>query len=350
MAAASSLETADGYPIVDAASALLKGAPSALASIQSQINGRLTEVLSELRRIVVSDFDMIEDVNEYLLLMRGKLFRPTLLLLANEVGESPDDDAITLAAVVELVHLATLVHDDAVDHSVLRRGQPTVNALWTHQIAVIMGDYLYSRGVSELAELGNLEAVRVLAAAANEMSVGEMRQLTTYDALDFTEDDYHRLIAAKTASLMSAACEMGALVGGAAPFRKPLKKFGHSLGMAFQIADDLLDYTGTEAVTGKPTGHDLRERKVTLPLVAALDRMSPPELERVRRFFTLVDPSDADIQEIMDIVDERGGLEYARGRAVHYAEKAEAILGKLGGGPAVDALRHSVVYAIDRTH
>lgn len=350
MAAASSLETADGYPIVDEASALLKGAPSALASIQSQINGRLTEVLSELRRIVVSDFDMIEDVNEYLLLMRGKLFRPTLLLLANEVGESPDDDAITLAAVVELVHLATLVHDDAVDHSVLRRGQPTVNALWTHQIAVIMGDYLYSRGVSELAELGNLEAVRVLAAAANEMSVGEMRQLTTYDALDFTEDDYHRLIAAKTASLMSAACEMGALVGGAAPFRKPLKKFGHSLGMAFQIADDLLDYTGTEAVTGKPTGHDLRERKVTLPLVAALDRMSPPELERVRRFFTLVDPSDADIQEIVDIVDERGGLEYARGRAVHYAEKAEAILGKLGGGPAVDALRHSVVYAIDRTH
>lgn len=350
MAAASSLETADGYPIVDAASALLKGAPSTLASIQSQINGRLTEVLSELRRIVVSDFDMIEDVNEYLLLMRGKLFRPTLLLLANEVGESPDDDAITLAAVVELVHLATLVHDDAVDHSVLRRGQPTVNALWTHQIAVIMGDYLYSRGVSELAELGNLEAVRVLAAAANEMSVGEMRQLTTYDALDFTEDDYHRLIAAKTASLMSAACEMGALVGGAAPFRKPLKKFGHSLGMAFQIADDLLDYTGTEAVTGKPTGHDLRERKVTLPLVAALDRMSPPELERVRRFFTLVDPSDADIQEIVDIVDERRGLEYARGRAVHYAEKAEAILGKLGGGPAVDALRHSVVYAIDRTH
>lgn len=335
---------------MDAAAALLKGAPSALASIQSQISGRLTEVLSELRRIVVSDFDMIEDINEYLLLMRGKLFRPTLLLLANEVADSPDDDAITLAAVVELVHLATLVHDDAVDHSVLRRGQPTVNALWTHQIAVIMGDYLYSRGVSELAELGNLEAVRVLAVAANEMSVGEMRQLTTYDALDFTEDDYHRLIAAKTASLMSAACEMGALVGGDDRLRKPLKSFGHLLGMAFQIADDLLDYTGTEAVTGKPTGHDLRERKVTLPLVGALERMSPPELERVRRFFTLVDPSDTDIHEIVGIVDESGGLEYARARAVQYAEKAEAMLGKLDEGPAIDALRHSVVYAIDRTH
>lgn len=335
---------------MDAAAALMRGAPSALASIQSQISGRLTEVLADLRRIVVSDFDMIEDVNEYLLLMRGKLFRPTLLLLANEVGGSPDDDAITLAAVVELVHLATLVHDDAVDHSVLRRGQPTVNALWTHQIAVIMGDYLYSRGVSELAELGNLDAVRVLATAANEMSVGEMRQLTAYDALDFTEEDYDRLIAAKTASLMSAACEMGALVGGAARIRNPLKKFGHALGMAFQIADDLLDYTGSEDVTGKPTGHDLRERKVTLPLVGALGRMSPPELEHVRRFFTLVEPSDSDIQEIVGIVDHCGGLSYARSRAVHFGEKAEAMLGELDQGPAVDALRQAVVYSIDRNH
>ena len=332
---------------MDAAAALLKGAPSALASIQARISGRLTEVLSELRRIVVSDFDMIEDVNEYLLLMRGKLFRPTLLLLSNEVGDSPDDDAITLAAVVELVHLATLVHDDAVDHSVLRRGQPTVNALWTHQIAIIMGDYLYSRGVTELAELGNMEAVRVLAAAANEMSIGEMRQLTAYDALDFTEDDYFRLIGAKTASLMSAACEMGALVGSDR-FREPLAKFGQDLGMAFQIADDLLDYTGSEDVTGKPSGHDLRERKVTLPLVGALNEASDAELARVRRFFTLVEPSDADIEEIVGIVEERGGLDYARARAVHYAERAEGSLAVLGEGPAVEGLRSSVIYAIDR--
>ncbi len=332
---------------MDAAAALLKGAPSALASIQARISGRLTEVLSELRRIVVSDFDMIEDVNEYLLLMRGKLFRPTLLLLSNEVGDSPDDDAITLAAVVELVHLATLVHDDAVDHSVLRRGQPTVNALWTHQIAIIMGDYLYSRGVTELAELGNIEAVRVLAAAANEMSVGEMRQLTAYDALDFTEDDYFRLIGAKTASLMSASCEMGALVGSDR-FREPLAKFGQDLGMAFQIADDLLDYTGSEEVTGKPSGHDLRERKVTLPLVGALNEASDAELARVRRFFTLVEPNDADIEEIVGIVEERGGLDYARARAVHYAERAEDSLATLGEGSAVEGLRSSVSYAIDR--
>jgi octaprenyl-diphosphate synthase len=217
--------------------------PPDLADIQGPVRAQLDEVAGEIRRIVVSDFEMIEDVNEHLLFMQGKLFRPTLLLLADSVDGRVGDDALTLAAVVELVHLATLVHDDSVDHSVLRRGLPTVNALWTHQIAVIMGDYLYSRGVSELARVGNIDALAVLARAANEMSVGEMRQLTSYDALDFSEDDYYRLIAAKTASLMSAACEMGAL-SGAPAYREPLARFGHNLGMAFQIADDLLDYTG----------------------------------------------------------------------------------------------------------
>ena len=323
-------------------------APPSLAAIQEPVRERLDAALDEVRRIIVSDFPMIEEVNDYLLLMRGKMFRPTLLLLANESGDHPDEAAVTLAAVVELVHLATLVHDDAVDHSVLRRGLPTVNALWTHQKAVIMGDYLYSRAVSELARLGNLEAVIVMADAANEMSVGEMRQLTAFDALDFSEDDYYRLIAAKTASLMAAACELGALVG-VEDHRSALARFGHNLGMAFQIADDLLDYTGSEALTGKPSGHDLRERKVTLPLVGALDRATPGEMAEIRRFFTLVEPSEADIFRIVEIVGERGGLEYAHIRAMEYAELAEAALEGLGEGRSLDALRQAVAYAVARS-
>ncbi len=332
----------------DAAGSTLPGTAPRLASIQGPVEARLDAVMDEIRRIVVSDFELIEEVNQYLLLMRGKLFRPTLLLLANEVADEPAEEAVTLAAVVELVHLATLVHDDAVDHSVLRRGLPTVNALWTHQIAIIMGDYLYSRAVTELARLGILEAVQVLGAAANAMSVGEMRQLTSYDALDFSEEDYGRLIAAKTASLMSAACEMGALAGGGV-HREPLARFGHALGMAFQIADDLLDYTGSEAVTGKPTGHDLRERKVTLPLVEALRRTTDAEEAEIRRFFTRVDASDEEIARIIGIVSERGGLEYARARALQYGERAEEALAGLPAGPAVDALRDSVAYAVDRS-
>jgi octaprenyl-diphosphate synthase len=335
-------------PVRSSRAAPAASRPPRLATIQAPVADRLDGVLDEIRRIVVSDFALIEEVNEYLLLVRGKLFRPTLLLLSSEVGGSPRERAVTLAAVVELVHLATLVHDDAVDHSVLRRGLPTVNALWTHQIAIIMGDYLYSRSVTELAQLGDLEAVRVLARAANEMSMGEMRQLTSYDTLSFSEDDYFRLIAAKTASLMSAACELGALAGSPT-CRAPLARFGHHLGMAFQIADDLLDYTGTEAVTGKPTGHDLRERKVTLPLVGALAKARETEIREIRRFFTRIDPTDEEIGRIVAIVEERGGLEYARERAAEYAERAEAELEALPGGVAVQALRDAVSHAVGRS-
>jgi octaprenyl-diphosphate synthase len=325
----------------------LRSHPAELSSIQASVRDELDRVGDEIKRIVLTDFARIEEVNEHLLFMRGKLFRPTLLLLASRVEGEYHDDALTMAAVVELVHLATLVHDDAVDHSALRRGLPTVNALWTHQVAIIMGDYLYSRGVAELARVGRLEALAVLANAANEMSVGEMRQLTSYDALDFSEDDYYRLIAAKTASLMSAACEMGALVG-APSHRESLARYGHNLGMAFQIADDLLDYTGTEAVTGKPTGHDLRERKVTLPLVGALGRATPVEEREIRAFFTLVDPDDEDIARVIGIVAERGGLTYAHARASRYADLAHLALEELPEGLTQAALGDAIAYAVDR--
>ena len=328
-------------------SSLVSEAPPGLSAVQSLVGERLEAVQDELRRIVVSDFDMVEEVNEYLLQMKGKLFRPTLLLLANHVGGKPSRDAVTAGAVVELVHLATLVHDDAVDHSVLRRGLPTVNTLWTHQIAIIMGDYLYSLSIGELTKLGKFDSLAVLAAATNEMSVGEMRQLTSYDALEFTEADYYRLIAAKTASLMSAACEMGAL-DGVRQYRRPLALFGHNLGMAFQIADDLLDYTGSEAVTGKPSGHDLRERKVTLPLAGALPHVSAAEMAEIRGFFTRVDASDEDIRRVVGIVQDRGGIHYARDQAHLYAERAVEVLLDLPEDLAVEALQSAVAYAVGR--
>lgn len=330
------------------APALDPGRPT-LASIQGPVESDLDRVMDELRRIVVSDFGMIEEVNDYLLMVRGKLFRPTLTLLSHRLGGHHDARAVTLAGVVELVHLATLVHDDAVDHSVLRRGQPTVNALWTHQVAIIMGDYLYSRAITELAGVGSMEAVQVMARAANEMSVGEMRQLTSYDALEFTEDDYVRLIESKTASLMSAACELGAIVGETR-FRAPLARFGHALGMAFQIADDLLDYTGTEAVTGKPSGHDLREHKVTLPLVGAMARASRPEMNEIRALFGEAEPDDDQIAQVVAIVRDLGGLDYAARRAAEYAESAEEILDSLESGPELESLRAAVAYATRRSH
>ncbi|MBT8396949.1 MAG: polyprenyl synthetase family protein [Gemmatimonadetes bacterium] len=326
---------------------LVNEASSGLDRIQAPVRDRLDLILDEIRRIVVADFEMIEEVNEYLLLLPGKLFRPTLALLSNEVGGSPHRDAVTFGAVLELVHLATLVHDDAVDHSVLRRGQPTVNAIWTHQIAIIMGDYLYSRALTELARVGHLEAVRTLGEAANVMSVGEMRQLTAFDGLDFSEDDYQRLIAAKTASLMGAACDMGALVG-VERFRVPLKRFGTNLGMAFQVADDILDYVGSQEETGKPAGQDLRERKVTLPLIGALKTATPAAEAEIRGFFGGGEPTDEEISRVIELVRELGGVDYAKRQAFEYAEKAEEALSGLPEGEAVEALRDSITYVVDR--
>jgi len=326
----------------------LKTAPIGLPGIQAPVRERLDRVMDQLRRIAVADFSMVDEVNDYLLRVPGKMFRPTLVLLCSEIEGERHENAITLAAVVELVHIATLVHDDAVDHSVLRRGMPTVNSAWTHQIAIIMGDYLYSRAVTELAGLGDLEAVRVLGTAANRMSVGEMRQLLSYDDITYSEDEYFRLIAAKTASLMAAACELGALAGTPAN-RVPLRHYGHALGMAFQITDDMLDYVGHEDVTGKPAGLDLRGRKVTLPLVGALRDMSPAEVDEVRHVFTLVEPGDAEVDRVISLVRAHGGIEYARSRAEAYARSAEGAISRLPPGPALDSLHKAVRYVTARS-
>lgn len=318
-----------------------------LSEIQRPVRDDVERVVDELRRIVLSDFPAIGEVNDHLLWARGKLFRPTLLLLSHRVSGGTDTRAVTLAAIVELVHLATLVHDDAVDHSVLRRGMPTVNALWNHQTAVIMGDYLYSRSISALADIGRVDFIAVLSRAANEMSVGELRQLSSCDALQFSEQDYDRLIASKTASLMSAACEIGAALATES-YREPLARFGHALGMAFQIVDDLLDFTESEAMVGKPTGQDLREHKVTLPLIAAMREMAPASRRDVEAFFADPVPTDDGIQRLTKLVRDNGGLEYARNRADEFGRRAAEALLELPDGPGTDALQAAVGYVVER--
>ena len=322
-------------------------APIALRDLQRPVAGELERVGEELGRIVAADFPIIAEVNEHLLRMKGKLFRPTLLLLSSRAAGSADPRAVTLAAVVELIHLATLVHDDSVDHSVLRRGLPTLNALFSHQIAVIMGDYLYSRAIIELVRLDDLEPLRVLARVTNEMTIGEMRQLEVFDKLAYGEAAYDQLIRAKTASLLSGACEVGAL-RGPAEYRAALARFGMRLGMAFQIADDLLDYTEGEAVTGKPSGLDLREHKVTLPLIAALGGMTPDDRRLVAELIATPEPGDALVADVIRCVTAAGGLDYARRRALELAQQAEAELDILPLSAARDALRDSIAYAVER--
>jgi octaprenyl-diphosphate synthase len=332
---------------VSVAARITAPVPPALREIQAPVRAELDRASEELARIVAADIPLIDDVNHHLMGMRGKMFRPTLVLLASSVEGRRSPRAVTLAAVVELIHLATLVHDDAVDHSSLRRGMPTINALFSHQISVIMGDYLYSRALAELVTTSDFEALRVMTGATIAMTVGEMRQLAAVDALAFSEDDYDELIRSKTASLISAACEVGA-ISGAESHRAALKSYGARLGMAFQIADDLLDYTEGQEVTGKPAGLDLREHKVTLPLIAALREMPPSAREQVDALFAEPEPAEAEIADVISVVTAYGGLDYARRRGELFAQQAEEALSTLPESPARAALYDAIGYVMDR--
>jgi octaprenyl-diphosphate synthase len=322
-------------------------ATSALREIQAPVQARLDTVVVEMRRVVTSELPLIEQVSGHLLQMRGKMFRPTLALLASEVAGTPEPRVITLAAVVELMHLASLVHDDSVDHSALRRGLPTVNSMFSHQVSVIMGDFLYSRALEALVAMGDLDLMRVLTNVSTQLTIGEMRQLAAVESLSFTESEYDELIKAKTASLLSAACETGAMCG-ARQHRDVLRVYGERLGMAFQVADDILDYTESASVTGKPSGLDLREHKVTLPLILALPRLSLAGRALIESLFATEAPGDDQIAAAVALVRDTGGIDDARLRGEQFAREAEDALSDLPVSPARNALADAILYVMDR--
>ncbi len=321
--------------------------PVSLADLQAGLDEPLAAVREQIRQTIAADFALIADVNSHLLRMQGKMFRPTLLLLVNRASGAPDERAVRLAAVLELTHLATLIHDDSVDHSVLRRGMPTINSIFSHQVSVIMGDYLYSRAMIELVNLGDLKPLEVMSRVTNEMTIGEMRQLLAHDPLTFSEDDYDLLIRAKTASLISGACECGAL--RASPeVRAAMARFGNALGMAFQIIDDVIDVTEVESVTGKPTGHDLREHKVTLPLIYALPRLSPQQRNDVNVLMATPEPTAEQVSGVVAHIAAAGGIEYARSRAQSLASDALRELDSLPSGSDRERLEAAVAFVTER--
>lgn len=319
-----------------------------LAEIQAPVRREVDAIFEKLAHVVKADVPLMNDVSEHLLRIKGKMFRPTLLLLSAQAVGKITAKEITLGTAVELVHIATLLHDDSVDHSALRRGQPTVNAEFSHEVAVIMGDYLYSRAIEQLVLLESQQPLEIMSRVTNQLTIGEMREVVAHDGLDFSEADYESLILAKTASLMAGACELGALAGGV-EWRDPLRRYGTNLGAAFQITDDLLDYTATEAATGKPVGQDLREHKVTLPLIAAMPRMSSGERRQVETLMADPAPDDSTISAVIQIVDARGGIVAARERALQMAHCAEVELDEIPSGIARDALSASITYCVERS-
>ncbi|MEN1956376.1 polyprenyl synthetase family protein [Luteimonas changyuni] len=300
-----------------------------------------------IRRRLASDVVLVNQVAEHIVAGGGKRLRPMLLLLAARALGHQGADAHQLAAVVEFIHTSTLLHDDVVDESDLRRGRSTANAVFGNAASVLVGDFLYSRSFQLMVELGSMRVQEILADTTNRIAEGEVLQLLHVRNPDVDEAAYLRVIERKTAILFAAATRLGALLAGADDeVQQRLHDFGLNLGIAFQIADDVLDYSADEAALGKHLGDDLAEGKMTLPLIHAMAHAGDDLRARLR---TIVEEGDVDaLDEAIGAIRASGGLEYSIGRAREYAALAEAALDGLDDNRAAAALRGLVRHAVDR--
>ena len=327
----------------------LEPARPSLTAIQGLVHEVLDGVLTRMGAVLEAEVPFINEVSFHLQQMRGKLFRPALLALANRVEDRPDEREVALGAVIEIIHLATLVHDDSIDQSGLRRGLPTLNSRWGHKVSIIMGDYLYSRAMAEITRIGDLELIGLAARVTNELTIGEMIEIAHHGRLVEDPRQYFFLIEKKTASLISTACEMGAVIG-APRYAESLKAYGHRLGMAFQLIDDMMDYGGEQSVMGKPAGSDLREGQVTFPLLSVLPRLSPAERRAVQAVFEAPRGADGSqaVERVVRLVRERGGIESTRRIAREYADRAREALAAIPATPAREVLDAAVDYVLAR--
>ncbi len=320
-----------------------------LPAIQALASADMAAVDALIRRRLSSDVALVNQVAEHIVAAGGKRLRPMLLLLAARALGHGGADAHQLAAVIEFIHTATLLHDDVVDESDLRRGRKTANALFGNAASVLVGDFLYSRSFQLMVELERLPVMKLLADTTNAIAEGEVLQLLHIRNPDTDELAYLKVIERKTAVLFAAATRIGALLADAdEAVQQRLYDYGMALGYAFQIADDVLDYSADEAALGKHLGDDLAEGKATLPLIHAIQHSGAAVRERLR---VIVENGDIDaMPEVLAAIEATGGLDYSRRRAETYAMAAEAALDGLDENDAVAALRGLARYAVRRDH
>jgi octaprenyl-diphosphate synthase len=295
--------------------------------VAALVGDDLAAVEREIRRELDSPVALIQEMGGYIAGAGGKRLRPILLLLAARLAGYRGPRAVRLACVVEMLHTATLIHDDVVDQAPLRRGRPSANAQWGDDASVLVGDHLYSKSFAMLVHDNDRAIMETLARATVSMTEAEVFQLQLKRSGMTAEPDYVRIITQKTASFISACCRIGALLGGCPPAQtEALTRYGLDIGVAFQISDDSLDFVADQERLGKAVGADLREGKRTLPLIAMLERVRAAEAERVRALLRRRALEPAEIEEIRRLVLEHDGVEYARTRAHAYAQAAKADL------------------------
>jgi octaprenyl-diphosphate synthase len=309
----------------------------------------LERVEAEIRREIDSPVALIQEMGGYIAGAGGKRLRPMLLLLASRLAGYQGPRGVRLACVVELLHTATLIHDDVVDQAPLRRGRPSVNAQWGDDASILVGDHLYSKSFAMLVRDNDRAVLETLARSTVSMTEAEVFQLERKRAGVTTEADYVRIITQKTASFMSACCRIGALLGGLPPEQvEALTRYGLDIGVAFQISDDSLDFVADQDRLGKAIGADLREGKRTLPLIATLDRATAAEAERVRTLLRRRTLAADEIDEIRRLVLDHDGVEYARTRAHAYARAAKEDLQAFPPSEERETLALVADFVVDR--
>ena len=308
------------------------------------------EVEAAIEGLVASRNALIPQVHQHLIQAGGKRLRPRLTILAAKSLGECDERAILFAAMVELTHLASLMHDDIVDDSATRRGKPSVSARWSNGVAVLVADWLIATISHELIAQGEGTALGVITGAVRSMCEAELLHLEQRARTwELPEAVYLEIVRDKTGALMAAACELGALAGGATDEQtEALRAFGFAMGTAFQIQDDLLDLTGDAATLGKPVGTDIAMGQLTLPVLYALENSSDGLLDQLRAAVTVTSPDELDLPRLRALVDEAGGLAYSQMAARRYTDEAVAQLASLPPGPATDALRELAERAIRR--
>ena len=307
------------------------------------------EIVARMRSPVA----LIPQLANHLVGAGGKRMRPLLTVAAARLCGYPghDDRHIKLATCVEFIHSATLLHDDVVDVSALRRGKPSANAVWGDKASVLVGDFLFTRSFELMVDVGAIDVLGELSRASSTIAEGEVLQLVSQRDTSTPEATYLEVIKAKTAKLFAAAAEVGAMIAGRnGPERVALESFGMNLGIAFQLVDDALDYSGREATLGKSVGDDFREGKITLPMILAFLRGRTVEREFWKRTIEKLDQSEGDLAHAMTLLDRHGAINDTFERARHYGAMARDALGLFPDTPLKAALLEAVDFAIVRAH
>ena len=318
-----------------------------LDSLLDPVAPDMARVNEFLRDAFASSLPLIHSLSDHIIGSGGKRLRPAVLLMSARACGITNDAHIQLAAAVEIVHTATLLHDDVVDRSGLRRGRRTANAIWGNSASVLVGDFLYSRATQLILELDRIDILRVLSDASNDIAEGEILQLQNVQNVELSEADYLRIIYAKTARLFEASSECGALVADAPAHRvTALRDFGMHLGLAFQLVDDVLDYDGDAELIGKNLGDDLAEGKMTLPLIRALQQAPAAQAERIREAVRAGALEQLD--EVLATIESTGAIAYTAQLAQHHAAQAQMLLGRLPDSSCKAALGDLLEFAVLR--